>query len=142
MEDSMRAFMADNAAMEKEVEYVASKRFIGADGNPIMWRIRILPQLKFDSMRKKCRRTITNAKTGQRSVETDTDALNEMVLDKCIIYPNLNNEELQKSYNVIGSAALLKTMLLPGEYTELLQAVMEAHGFDNEMADKIKRAKN
>ena len=60
----------------------------------------------------------------------------------CTVYPNLNDAELQDSYGVKGADALLKKMLLPGEYTEYKAKVMEVNGYDMSMEELVDEAKN
>ncbi|MNC83125.1 Phage XkdN-like protein [compost metagenome] len=58
-----------------------------------------------------------------------------------VVYPDLKDAELQKSYGVLGADQLLRKMLLPGEYATLLQKVQSINGFDkdvNELADEVK----
>lgn len=141
MADSMKAFMAENAVRYSEVEYVASPRFV-EDGKPIPWKIAILDQVTMEDLRKKCRKRVVDLKTRQGSVEYDTDKMNDMLIEKCIVYPNLNDAALQDSYHAIGAVELAKKMLLPGEFTDLLQAISEAHGFETDLSEKVKRVKN
>jgi hypothetical protein len=60
----------------------------------------------------------------------------------CTVYPDLNNVELQESYGVMGAEALLKKMLLPGEYTDYKAKVMEVNGYDMSMEELVDDAKN
>ena len=58
-----------------------------------------------------------------------------------VVFPDLKDAELQKSYGVLGADQLLRKMLLPGEYATLLQKVQEVNGFDrdvNELAEEVK----
>lgn len=142
METNLKAFMAENAIKYTEAEFAASKRFVDEDGEPIMWRLRILPQQEFDKLRQSCRKRVIDAKTRAASIEMDADKLNDLLVEKCIVYPNLNDAALQESYGAIGAVELAKTMLLPGEYADLMSAIVEAHGFESDMKDKIKLVKN
>ena len=60
----------------------------------------------------------------------------------CTVYPNLNDAELQDSYGVKSADALLKKMLMPGEYTEYKNRVMEINGYDMSMEELVDEAKN
>ena len=59
-----------------------------------------------------------------------------------MVYPNLNDVELQDYYGVKDAEALLKTMLKPAEYTELKVRVNEVLGYDLSMEDEVEEAKN
>lgn len=142
MADNFKAFMAENAIKYNEVEYVASERFVDENGKPIPWRFRILTEAESQKIRAKCKKRVTDARTRQTSIETDNEKYNDLMIEQCVIYPNLNDAALQESYGAVGAAELARTMLLPGEYANLSMAITEANGFDSGMADKIKRVKN
>lgn len=93
-------------------------------------------------MKAQCKKRVTNPKTQQSYIETDSAKLADLMIENTIIYPNLNNAELQNSYGAIGAIDLAKKMLIPGEYNDLILAVNEANGFESGMEAKIKRAKN
>lgn len=142
MADNFKAFMAENAIKYNEVEYVASERFVDENGKPIPWRFRILTEAESQKIRAKCKKRVTDARTRQTSIETDNEKYNDLMIEQCVIYPNLNDAALQESYGAVGAAELARTMLLPGEYADLSMAITEANSFDSGMADKIKRVKN
>ena len=142
MADNFKAFMAENAIKYNEVEYVASERFVDENGKPRPWRFRILTEAESQEIRAKCKKRVTDARTRQTRVETDNEKYNDLMIEQCVIYPNLNDAALQESYGAVGAAELARIMLLPGEYADLLMAITEANGFDSGMADKIKRVKN
>lgn len=142
MADNFKAFMAENAIKYNEVEYVASERFVDENGKPIPWHFRILTEAESQKIRAKCKKRVTDARTRQTSIATDNEKYNDLMIEQCVIYPNLNDAALQESYGAVGAAELARTMLLPGEYADLSMAITEANGFDSGMADKIKRVKN
>lgn len=142
MADNLKAFMAESAIRYKEVEYVVSDRFKDENGNPIAWKIKILTENEINKLRNQCKKRVVDPKTRQSHIETDTEKLSDLMIENCIVYPNLNDAALQDSYRAIGAVELAKTMLIPGEYADLALAINEANGFTSGMADKIKRAKN
>lgn len=64
------------------------------------------------------------------------------VVTKCVVYPNLNDKELQDSYGVMGAESLVKTMLKPGEYIDLINKVQEVNGYNVTQEDLVEEAKN
>ena len=59
----------------------------------------------------------------------------------CVVKPDLEDADLQRSWGVMGADALLRRMLSAGEYARLLERVQAACGFDatvQEMADELK----
>ena len=83
-----------------------------------------------------------NGKRGQYMPETDTDKYMAKLCAACVIYPNLNDAELQDFYGVKSAEALLKKMLKPAEYTELKVKVNEVLGYDLSMEEEVEEAKN
>ena len=135
-------FMAGNAAVTENVKYVASKRFV-KNGEPVEWELKPAGTDLDEAIRKECtKRVPIQGKRGQYNQETDTDKYIGKLCVACIVYPDLNNAELQDSYGVKTGDALLKKMLLPGEYTELKAKVMEVNGYDMSMEELVDEAKN
>lgn len=135
-------FMAGNAAQVETTKYVASKRFVKG-GKPVEWEIKPIDSDLDEAIRKECtKRVPIVGKRGQFNQETDTDKYIAKMCVACTVYPNLNDAELQDSYGVKGGEALLKKMLLPGEYTEFKSKVMEVNGYDMSMEELVDEAKN
>ena len=136
-------FMAGNAAKVETVKYVASKRYLDAKKQPVEWEIKAINSDLDEALRKECtKRVPIPGKRGQYNQETDTDKYIAKMCAVCTVYPDLNNAELQDSYKVKSADALLKTMLLPGEYTEYKAKVMEVNGYDMSMEELVDEAKN
>ena len=135
-------FMAGNAQKAETVKYVASKRF-GAKGKPVEWELKAIDSDMDELIRKECTKKVPIAgKRGQYTQETDTDKYIAKMCAACTVYPNLNDAELQDSYGVKSADALLRKMLLPGEYTEYKAKVMEVNGYDMSMEELVDEAKN
>lgn len=135
-------FMAGNALKGDTVKFVASKRFV-VKGKPVQWEIKAIDSDTDEAIRKECtKRVPIGGKRGQYNNETDTDKYIGKMCVACTVYPNLNDAELQDSYGVKSADALLKKMLLPGEYTEYKAKVMEVNGYDMSMEELVDEAKN
>ena len=141
MAENLSAFLKQNVDVVNETEYVASKR-IKVNGEPVAWKIKTLATDETEKMRKKYTKRITDRITRQSEERFDATAYNEDVLSKAITYPNLYDAELQDSWGVTEPVELVKAMLTPGEYADLLAAVTEAQGYDVGMEDKVKEVKN
>ena len=135
-------FMAGNAQKAETVKYVASKRFV-VKNKPVEWELKAIDSDMDEAIRKECTKKIPVAgKRGQYTQETDTDKYIAKMCVACTVYPNLNDAELQDSYGVKSADALLRKMLLPGEYTEYKAKVMEINGYDMSMEELVDEAKN
>lgn len=137
---SLNAFLKQNALQVENVKYVASNRFV-EDGKPVEWEIKAVTPKEDEEIRKSCTKKVQIRK-GQYQSETDVDKYVGKLAVACVVFPNLNDAELQNSYGVMGADDLLKTMLLPGEYTDLLQKVQEVCGFDISQGDLVDEVKN
>ncbi len=135
-------FMAGAAAKKETVKYVASKRY-AEKGKPVEWEIKPIDSDLDEALRKDCtKRVPIPGKRGQYNQETDTDKYIGKMCVACTVYPNLNDAELQDAFGVKSADALLKKMLLPGEYTEYKAKVMEVNGYDMSMEELVDDAKN
>lgn len=140
---NLSAFLAENALAVENVKFAASKRFMGDDGNPMLWEIKTITGTEDEALRKSCaKRVPIPGKKNQYQKETDYDMYLGKLAVACTVFPDLNNKELQDSYKVMGADALLKTMLTPGEYADYVQKVQEVCGFDTSLQDDVDEAKN
>lgn len=139
---SLTAFLAQNAEKDEAVSYIASKRFKDESGEPIAWKIHGVTSEVDESIRKSCMRKVqVPGKRGMFQNETDFDLYLGKLAVACITYPDLNSKELQDSYKVMGGDALLKAMLKPGEYQDLLSKIQEVNGYVA-MDELVEEAKN
>ncbi len=139
---SLTAFLAKNALKTENVKFAASRRFVDEKGKPVEWEIRAMNGAEDEALRKSCtKRVPVPGKKNQYQRETDFDVYLGRLAAACTVFPNLNDKELQDSYQVMGAEALLKTMLTSGEYANYLTKVQEVCGFEA-MQDEVDEAKN
>lgn len=139
----LSAFLKQNALKPESVKYVVSKRFVDEKGNPIEWEIRAITAEEDEAIRKACiKRVPIPGKKGQYTYETDTNLYLAKLAAASVVYPDLNDAQLQDSYGVLGAENLLKAMLTPGEYAELIQKVQEVNGYDLSFEELVDEAKN
>jgi hypothetical protein len=134
-------FYAQSAAVDLVEEVVVSERFKDKDGKPVPWKIRSMTQAESEECRKAATR-YGKGKGGVRLPEVDADEYMAKLAVASVVFPNLRDAELQKSYGVLGAENLLRRMLLPGEYATLLEKVQEMNGFDKSLDDLVEEAKN
>lgn len=140
---NLSAFLNQQANRPAHVRFAVSPRFIGEDGQPVQWELRSLTQSESQKLKKECtKRVQMPGKKGVFTSETDIDDLLCKMAVACTVFPNLNDMELQDSYQVMGAENLLNEMLLPGEYTNFVDKLQEINGFDISMEDKVEEAKN
>lgn len=140
---NLSCFLAQNAVKAENVKHVVSKRFIGENGKPAEWELRVVSSSEDETLRKECtKRVPIPGKRGQYTQEIDYNQYLGKLAAACTTVPNLNDKELQDSYHVMGSDALLKAMLTAGEYAGYLEKVQQVCGFDVTMEDLVDEAKN
>lgn len=141
---TLSMFMAQNAIQEENIKHVVSKRFINPETKkPQEWEIKTIDSQRDEELRKACtKRLEVPGRKGQFTKETDFNKYCAMLAVECTVFPNLNDAELQNSYGVMGAEALLKKMLLPGEYASYLDKIQEVNGFNQSFEDKVEEAKN
>jgi len=133
-------FFAQNAGADMMEEFVVSNRFKDQAGQPVPWKLRTMSEAENEAIRKSATRLV-KSKNGVRAPETDPEEYLAKLVVASVVYPDLKNAELQSSYGVMGAEALLKKMLLSGEYAGLVQKVQALNGYDrdvNELAEEVK----
>ncbi|MFC2429634.1 MAG: hypothetical protein ACFNO6_00365 [Anaeroglobus sp.] len=141
MATNLSAFLKENVKIESEVGYVASDR-ITENGKPVEWKIQVLTAQELEKMRDRHTKKVLVPGTREYKEKYDAEGFNSELLTSTIIYPELDDIELQNSWGVNDADQLLKVMLKPGEYADLANAVSEAQGFKVGMDDKVKEVKN
>lgn len=134
------AFLKENAEQIPNKKIVVSNRFKDADGNPIEWEIRAITCDENDELQRDCyvQRKQPN---GQMIRELDQTKFTNLLLVESVVYPDLNDKELQDSYGVKTPTALLKKMLFPREENALAEAVVE-FGKSEKIDALVDEAKN
>lgn len=131
---SLNAFL--NPIRTKNKKVVVSERF-QEDGKPVPFEIRPLSQDENAQLIKK------HTKRDKKGNETlDKVGYNHEMTASAVVFPDLNDAELQKAYGVLGASKLLSAMLYVGEYATLMQEVQELSGLDKDINADIEEVKN
>ena len=141
MNKSMEWFMKDRAKRQPEEDIIISYRFTDDKGKPLAFKIKAVGQKRVEELMDDCTKTFT--KKG-RLIDERLDNIRfvaRLVVDSTI-YPNFKEKELLASYGVVDPVDLVKEMLLPGEYAELVGAVQRINGYDEDFAELVEEAKN
>ncbi len=81
------------------------------------------------------------AKGGMPMKSQDQSKFLDKLVEMSVITPELDNSELQEHYGTVGDpAGTARAMLKAGEYQDLINAIQELSGFDEE--DEIEEVKN
>ena len=136
----LSVFFMQNVETDIIEEFEISKRFKDKEGNAVKWKLRTMNEEENESIRKSAQKRV-KGRGGQYTTETNNDEYLAKLAVASVVFPDLKDAELQRSYGVMGADRLLRKMLLPGEYGHLLEKVQEMNGFDldiNDLKDEVK----
>lgn len=131
---SLKAFLNPIKTENKEV--VISERF-QEDGKTVPFIIRPISQADNEKLIRK-----HTKKDKKGNDYMDRVAYNQEMVASAVVFPDLENAELQSAYGVLGATKLLTTMLYVGEFATLLQEVQEISGLDRDINEDIEEVKN
>ena len=134
-------FLKQNTIPVENQEVEVSKRFKDDAGNTVKFEIKSISNEMDDALRKQNTRQVKKAK-GVIVPELDQQKYFVDLVLKSLVYPDLDDKELQDSWGVMDSRELINAMLLPGEYTVLLQEVQKINGWDLNVEDIKDEVKN
>ena len=137
----LKFFLKQNTIPVENQEVEVSKRFKDDTGNTVKFEIKSISNEMDDALRKQNTRQVKKAK-GVIVPELDQQKYFVDLVLKSLVYPDLNDKELQDSWGVMDSKELINAMLLPGEYSSLLQEVQKINGWDVNIEDIKEEAKN
>ncbi|CAM3206624.1 phage tail assembly chaperone [Lactiplantibacillus plajomi] len=135
---SVAGFLKQNVDYEPATQEVLFKRF----KEPFV--IREITNKEIDVLRKKATTRHKNPATGQVEKTQDQEKFGELMVTESVVFPPLDNEELQKSYGCLADpVGLLKEMLKVGEMTDLSGEVMKLSGINQDnLEDLTEEVKN
>lgn len=137
-------FLKKNKKVRSNAFYAATKSLVDAKGEPIKWEIKPLTTAEDEAIREQCTYDVpVPGKKGQFRTKIDVNAYMNKQMCAAIVFPDLDNAELQDSYEVKTPEELLKALVDdPSEYSDLRNFIQELSGFDKDMSDEVEEAKN
>lgn len=138
---NLSCFLAGNAEKRENRKLVVSERF--RDKNkPVEWELRSISAAEDEAIRKTCtKQTQVPGKKGQFTQTFDANAYLAKLAAAAVVFPDLNNAELQDSYGVMGAEQLIKAMLYKDEFDILADALVDAADAED-INDLVEEAKN
>lgn len=141
----LTAFFAHNKKQNGNIKRAVSKNFVDEQGKPIEWEFAPVSPERDAELKSECtkRSMITQGKRkGQFNTDFDHFKYQRLLTVESIVYPNLNDKELQDSYGVMGADALLGKMLTIGEMADASAVAQEVNGYQAELEDMVEEVKN
>lgn len=139
-------FFAANVKPVENMKYAATTRIKDKEGNPVKWELRALSEDENEALKKECI-TIKTDSRGRRHKDFDDTKYATKLLVASVVYPDLENQQLQDAWGVRGADRVLKKLLTAGEFTLLQDKALEVSGFKRPTdegidADLIEEAEN
>ncbi|VUZ28536.1 Uncharacterised protein [Acetobacterium wieringae] len=141
MADNLKAFMVKNRAVKEPTKYPASADFVDENGEPMEWVLRPVPPEKNDQLVGDSMIADFDAK-GNPIMKFKESLYRKNLIVESVIFPNLNNAELQDFYKVKEPGDLVNAMLNINEYKQLVDKIQEINGFKVNIDKKAKEVKN
>lgn len=136
-------FMRANKIQKQNVMHPVSKYLLDDDGNPLLWELRPVTTRENERIQEQCMIEVpVKGKPNMFRPKMDTAAYKSKLMCAAVVFPDLNDKDLQDSYGVMNPEDLLKEMVDdPSEYTDLLLFVQQISGFKT-LQEDVNEAKN
>lgn len=141
---NLNRFLKENKIKKENVQYAATKSLTDEDGKPLLWEIKPLTSKETNKITEDC--TIQEQIPGKPNMfrnKIDSTKLLTKMMVASIVFPNLNDKDLQDSYGVMTPEDLITEMIdNPGEFNEFGKFINEFNGFNEGLNEKVEKAKN
>ena len=136
-------FMKENKKVRENTKYAVTESLVDENGNPIKWELRPLTTSEVEVLRDSCTREVpVPGKKGSTKTKFNGKEYSLKLITASIVCPNLNDQELQDSYDVNCAEDLVTAMVdNPGEYDRLGSFILEFNGFKT-FDEEVEEAKN
>lgn len=136
-------FMKANKIQKQNVMHPVTKSLVDENGEPLLWEIKPLTTTEEEAIRAVCTKEVqVTGKPNVYRLKFDHVTYQNKLTCAAIVFPDLNNVELQNSYGVMTPEELLKEMVdSPTEYQDLTMFVQKLNDFKTlpEDVDKAKK---
>lgn len=141
MSVALELFFKKNHKKSETVKLAVTNDLCDNEGNPLIWELRKLDTKTVQSITKDC----THIKyAGKNPVPSfDEDLFVKRLITESVVFPDLNNAELQDSYGVKTPEDLIVEMVsTPGDFISLGEFVSNLNNLNQSMDDRVQEAKN
>lgn len=136
-------FMKSNKIQKQNVFHAVTKSLTDENGEPLLWELKPLTTKENEAIRDACTIDVpVKGKPNMYRPKTDMNKYQTKLMCAAVVFPDLNNKDLQDSYGVMTPEDLIKEMVDdPAEYTDLMLFVQQISGFKT-LQDEVDEAKN
>lgn len=120
-------FMKQNQVVKENTTYTATKSLVDDEGKPLEWEIKPVTTRENDAIIDECTYEVPiTGKPNMYRMKMNQTKYRAKLICASVVYPDLNNAELQDSYGVMDSAELIKEMISDvGEYNKFFDFINE-----------------
>ena len=137
-------FLKKYKKLKENVQYAVTKSLTDEKGQPLLWEIRPLTSKETNRLTDEC--TFQEQVPGKPNVfrnKINSTKLLQKMMVASVVFPNLNDKDLQDSYGVMTPEELITEMVDdPGEYNNFGKYLNELNGFNEGINEKVEEAKN
>lgn len=137
-------FLKKNKKLKENVQHAVTKSLTDEKGQPLLWEIRPLTSKETNRLTDEC--TFQEQVPGKPNVfrnKINSTKLLQKMMVASVVFPNLNDKDLQDSYGVMTPEELITEMVDdPGEYNNFGKYLNELNGFNEGINEKVEEAKN
>lgn len=141
---NLKLFMKKNKAVRENASFPATKSLVDEKGNALEWEIKPLTTKENERIRDASTKEVpVKGRRGQVQPKLDVSKYGQLLIASSVVSPDLNNKDLQDSYNVTTPQDLVLEMIdNPGEFAKFQQFITEFNGFDSSFDEEVEEAKN
>ncbi len=140
---SLRRFLLGEEKEEIEVKYPATNKFVDENGKPLEWVLKVLTKEELEIIYEEAmRQIIIDEENGLFGYVFDSNLYLLKLITKSVIFPNLMDLELQRSYGVSSDTALLKKLVdSPSEFRKFCEFVEEINAEEKTFEEEVEEIK-
>lgn len=140
----LKLFLKGNKKTRSTIKYAATSTLCDENGEPLEWELKAVTTEENDKIRDACSYEVPiTGKPNMFRTKMNTSKYIAKMICASVVFPDLNNKELQDSYGVMTPEDLLKQLVdIPAEYDDLAKKIQKFNGFDVSLSDKVETAKN
>lgn len=141
---NLSVFLKGNKAVRENYKYAASKAFVDEDGRPIEWELRPITTKERERIEADCTTEVpVPGKPYVTKPKVDYNKFMNMIIAAAVVFPNLNDKELQDSYGVMGAEELVTELLDDyNEHLNLFRYINDVNGLSEGFKEKVDKVKN
>ncbi len=141
---NLSVFLKGNKAVRQNYKYVASQAFKDENGNPVEWELRPITTKERERIEADCTTEVAvPGKPYATKPKVDYNKFMNMIIAAAVVFPNLNDKELQDSYGVMGAEELVTELLDDyNEHLNLFRYINDVNGLSESFKEKVDKVKN